>query len=80
MFTIICLQNQFGKRSANPLLPEMKKDCDRFEEGHKKGNQSNVDLHKAMNTHITKLKLLAGPLEDIKNHLPSLERDRGVYI
>jgi hypothetical protein len=33
-----------------------------------------------MNTHITNLKLLAGPLEDIKNHLPSLERDRGVYI
>jgi tyrosine-protein phosphatase non-receptor type 23 len=62
------------------MLPEMKKDCDRFEEGHKKGNQSNVDLHKAMNTHITNLKLLAGPLEDIKNHLPSLEKDRGVYI
>ena len=62
------------------MLPEMKKDCHRFEEGHKKGNQSNVDLHKAMNTHITNLKLLAGPLEDIKNHLPSLERDRGMYI
>ncbi|CAC5365468.1 PTPN23 [Mytilus coruscus] len=69
-------QKQFGKRSQNPMLPEIKKDCDRFQEGHKKGNQSNVDLHKAMNTHITNLKLLAGPLEDIKNHLPSLERDR----
>ncbi|XP_063417338.1 tyrosine-protein phosphatase non-receptor type 23-like [Mytilus trossulus] len=69
-------QKQFGKRSQNPMLPEIKKDSDRFQEGHKKGNQSNVDLHKAMNTHITNLKLLAGPLEDIKNHLPSLERDR----
>lgn len=62
------------------MLPEIKKECSKFEEGHKKGNQSNIDLHKAMNAHITNLKLLAGPLEDIKNYLPSLERDKGLLL
>ena len=48
-----------------------------FEEGHKKGSQSNNDLHKAMNTHINNLKLLSSPLEDLQKLLPSLDKAQG---
>ena len=48
-----------------------------FEEGLKKGRQSNSDLHKAMNTHINNLKLLSSPLVELQKWLPSLDKEQG---
>ena len=48
-----------------------------FEEGLKKGSLSNNDLHKVMNTHINKLKLLSRPLEELLKVLPSLDKQQG---
>ncbi|KAL5005900.1 hypothetical protein ScPMuIL_017058 [Solemya velum] len=69
-------QRMFGKRSLNVVLSEIRKECALYDEGHQKGSQSNNDLHKAMNTHITNLRLLGGPLEDLQKALPSLEQEK----
>lgn len=69
-------QKQFGKRSTNPMFENIRKELALFSEGHRKGSQSNNDLHKAMNAHITNLKLLGGPIEDIKNALPSKDKEK----
>ncbi|XP_053386604.1 tyrosine-protein phosphatase non-receptor type 23-like [Mercenaria mercenaria] len=69
-------QDTFGKRNPNAILSEIAQECARLEEGHKKGSQSNTDLHKAMNTHINNLKLLSSPLEDLQKLLPSVDKDR----
>ena len=68
----------FGKRNPNAILSDIAQECARLEEGHKKGSQSNADLHKAMNTHINNLKLLSSPLEDLQKLLPSVDKDRGI--
>jgi tyrosine-protein phosphatase non-receptor type 23 len=70
----------FGKRNPNAILSDIAQECARLEEGHKKGSQSNADLHKAMNTHINNLKLLSSPLEDLQKLLPSVDKDRGIII
>ena len=70
-------QKTFGKRATNVILGEISKEGQMFEEGHKKGSQSNSDLHKAMNTHINNLKLLSSPLEELQKLLPSLDKAQG---
>ena len=70
----------FGKRATNVVLGEITKECQMFEEGHKKGSQSNNDLHKAMNTHISNLKLLSSPLEELQKLLPSLDKAQGTRL
>ncbi|KAK3591678.1 hypothetical protein CHS0354_040598 [Potamilus streckersoni] len=69
-------QKMFGKRTRNLVLSEIEKECGMFEEGHKKGSQSNNDLHKAMNAHINNLRLLSGPLDDLQKALPSLDKEK----
>lgn len=62
------------------MFENIRKELALFSEGHRKGSQSNNDLHKAMNAHITNLKLLGGPIEDIKNALPSKDKEKSDYI
>ncbi|KAL3855251.1 hypothetical protein ACJMK2_014467 [Sinanodonta woodiana] len=69
-------QKTFGKRRRNLVLSEIEKECGMFEEGHKKGSQSNNDLHNAMNAHINNLRLLSGPLDDLQKALPSLDKEK----
>ncbi|XP_061164355.1 tyrosine-protein phosphatase non-receptor type 23-like [Saccostrea echinata] len=69
-------QKQFGKRAEHPMFENIRKELNLFSEGHKKGSKSNNDLHKAMNAHITNLRLLGGPIEDIKNALPSKDKEK----
>lgn len=61
------------------MFENIRKELALFSEGHRKGSQSNNDLHKAMNAHITNLKLLGGPIEDIKNALPSKDKEKSGY-
>ena len=65
-----------GKRAPNIIISEIGKEASKYEEGHRKASQSNADLHKAMNEHISRLKLLAGPLEELQAYIPSLEAIR----
>ena len=58
------------------MFENFRKELALFSEGHRKGSQSNNDLHKAMNAHITNLRLLGGPIEDIKNALPSKDKEK----
>ena len=76
-FDFISFQSTFGKRSPNVILGEIAKEFQMFEAGHRKGSQSNTDLHKAMNTHINNLKLLSSPLEELQQLLPSLDKAQG---
>ncbi|XP_041374588.1 tyrosine-protein phosphatase non-receptor type 23-like isoform X2 [Gigantopelta aegis] len=66
-------EKNFGKKAPNIVLSEMRKECEAHLEKHKQGSQSNESLHKAMNIHITNLKLLAGPPEDLQKALPTAE-------
>ena len=62
------------------MFENIRKELALFSEGHRKGSQSNNDLHKAMNAHITNLRLLGGPIEDIKNALPSKDKEKSKYL
>lgn len=53
-------------------LGEIKKESDKYEEAMKKGAESNAELHKAMNTHISHLKMLCLPPEELAKALPSV--------
>ncbi|XP_064646276.1 tyrosine-protein phosphatase non-receptor type 23-like [Lineus longissimus] len=65
-----------GKWVGNIIISEISKEGSKYKEGHTKASQSNTDLHKAMNEHISRLKLLAGPLEELQAKIPSLEAIR----
>ena len=69
-------QKIFGKRRVNHVLEEIEKECKKYEEGLTKASLSNQELHKAMNTHISNLRLLSGPLEELQSTLPSVELER----
>ncbi|NXH12016.1 PTN23 phosphatase, partial [Bucco capensis] len=73
------LQELLGKVPAppgSPLLPspalaEVSKECSKYMEVHEKASFTNTELHKAMNLHIGNLRLLSGPLEQVRAALPS---------
>jgi tyrosine-protein phosphatase non-receptor type 23 len=65
-----------GRRVGNIIISEIRKEASKYQEGHSKASQSNTDLHKAMNEHISRLKLLAGPLEELQTKIPSLDAIR----
>lgn len=69
-------QQTFGKRQKIAGLEEIEKECKKYEEGLTKASLSNQELHKAMNTHISNLRLLSGPLDHLQHALPSVELER----
>uniref|UniRef100_A0A803YDT7 Protein tyrosine phosphatase non-receptor type 23 n=1 Tax=Meleagris gallopavo TaxID=9103 RepID=A0A803YDT7_MELGA len=52
-------------------LAEVSKECSKYMEVHEKASFTNTELHKAMNLHIGNLRLLSGPLEQVRAALPS---------
>lgn len=52
-------------------LAEVSKEWDKYMEVHEKASFTNTELHKAMNLHISNLRLLSGPLEQLRAALPS---------
>nr|XP_047909332.1 tyrosine-protein phosphatase non-receptor type 23 [Anser cygnoides] len=52
-------------------LAEVSKECSKYLEVHEKASFTNTELHKAMNLHIGNLRLLSGPLEQVRAALPS---------
>ncbi|XP_069715230.1 tyrosine-protein phosphatase non-receptor type 23 isoform X2 [Phaenicophaeus curvirostris] len=57
--------------SPSPALAEVSKECSKYMEVHEKASFTNTELHKAMNLHIGNLRLLSGPLEQVRAALPS---------
>ncbi|NXD63008.1 PTN23 phosphatase, partial [Eolophus roseicapillus] len=55
----------------SPGLAEVSKECSKYLEVHEKASFTNTELHKAMNLHIGNLRLLSGPLEQVRAALPS---------
>ncbi|KAG8541539.1 hypothetical protein GDO81_028757 [Engystomops pustulosus] len=69
------LQDEVGKINVPPTSPpamvEVSKDWSKYMEVHEKASFTNTELHKAMNLHISNLRLLSGPLEQLQQALPA---------
>ncbi|XP_046690436.1 tyrosine-protein phosphatase non-receptor type 23b isoform X2 [Silurus meridionalis] len=57
-------------REKTPELTELQNEFKKYEAVHQAASQSNTELHQAMNQHIPNLRLLQGPLEELRNSLP----------
>ncbi|XP_043921950.1 tyrosine-protein phosphatase non-receptor type 23 [Protopterus annectens] len=62
---------QQGQQVETPGLSEVKKEWEKYMGVHEKASFTNTELHKAMNLHIGNLRLLSGPLEQLRAALPS---------
>ncbi|XP_042370958.1 tyrosine-protein phosphatase non-receptor type 23-like, partial [Plectropomus leopardus] len=51
-------------------LLEVRRDLEKYMEAHEKASFTNTELHRAMNLHISNLRLLGGPLDVLKEALP----------
>ena len=61
-------------------MNEIQSDCTKYLEGLNKAAQSNSELHRAMHSHISNLKLLSGPLDELEKALPSAAEQRCKYL
>ncbi|KAJ8290819.1 hypothetical protein GJAV_G00017930 [Gymnothorax javanicus] len=67
------LEEAAGKQAvppAPPTLAELRRDLDKYLEAHEKASFTNTELHRAMNLHISNLRLLGGPLDALREALP----------
>ncbi|XP_058233386.1 tyrosine-protein phosphatase non-receptor type 23b isoform X2 [Hemibagrus wyckioides] len=74
------LLNVVGQKELPPRPPELmelQNEFRKYEAAHQAASQTNTDLHKAMNQHIPNLRLLQGPLDELRNSLaqPQLTED-----
>ncbi|XP_052002622.1 tyrosine-protein phosphatase non-receptor type 23-like isoform X1 [Xyrauchen texanus] len=51
-------------------LAELRRDLEKYLEAHEKASFTNTELHRAMNLHISNLRLLGGPLDTLSEALP----------
>lgn len=58
-------------------LAEIRRDLEKYMEAHEKASFTNTELHRAMNLHISNLRLLGGPLESLKEALPRPQLNEG---
>uniref|UniRef100_A0A3Q2QC70 Tyrosine-protein phosphatase non-receptor type 23 n=1 Tax=Fundulus heteroclitus TaxID=8078 RepID=A0A3Q2QC70_FUNHE len=56
--------------AQNQALAEIQRDLEKYMEAHEKASFTNTELHRAMNLHISNLRLLGGPLESLREALP----------
>nr|XP_055066902.1 tyrosine-protein phosphatase non-receptor type 23 [Misgurnus anguillicaudatus]XP_055066903.1 tyrosine-protein phosphatase non-receptor type 23 [Misgurnus anguillicaudatus]XP_055066904.1 tyrosine-protein phosphatase non-receptor type 23 [Misgurnus anguillicaudatus] len=67
------LEEAAGKQ-ALPERPstmaELRRDLEKYFEAHEKASFTNTELHRAMNLHISNLRLLGGPLDTLREALP----------
>ncbi|KAB5532835.1 hypothetical protein PHYPO_G00124720 [Pangasianodon hypophthalmus] len=67
------LEEVAGKQSvpAQPAaIAELRRDLEKYLEAHEKASFTNTELHRAMNLHISNLRLLGGPLDTLREALP----------
>lgn len=63
--------------AENQALAEIQRDLEKYMEAHEKASFTNTELHRAMNLHISNLRLLGGPLESLKEALPKPQLSEG---
>ncbi|MCI4392313.1 hypothetical protein PGIGA_G00144570 [Pangasianodon gigas] len=68
--TLVNVAGQKGLPPRPPELTELQKEFRKYETAHQVASQTNTELHKAMNQHIPNLRLLQGPLEELRKSLP----------
>uniref|UniRef100_A0A3Q0RM09 Tyrosine-protein phosphatase non-receptor type 23 n=1 Tax=Amphilophus citrinellus TaxID=61819 RepID=A0A3Q0RM09_AMPCI len=56
--------------AQSQALAELRRDLEKYMEAHEKASFTNTELHRAMNLHISNLRLLGGPLESLREALP----------
>ncbi|XP_026870758.2 tyrosine-protein phosphatase non-receptor type 23b [Electrophorus electricus] len=61
-------QNEHPGRPA--ALQELQRELQKYKEAHQTASHTNMELHHAMNQHVPNLRLLQGPLEQLKSSLP----------
>ncbi|KAM9436144.1 tyrosine-protein phosphatase non-receptor type 23 isoform 2-T2 [Clarias gariepinus] len=67
------LEEVAGKQSVPPqpgAVAELRRDLEKYLEAHEKASFTNTELHRAMNLHISNLRLLGGPLDTLREALP----------
>uniref|UniRef100_M3YUA0 BRO1 domain-containing protein n=1 Tax=Mustela putorius furo TaxID=9669 RepID=M3YUA0_MUSPF len=70
------LQEALGQAGASPAgskaeLAEVRRDWAKYMEVHEKASFTNSELHRAMNLHVGNLRLLSGPLDQVRAALPT---------
>jgi tyrosine-protein phosphatase non-receptor type 23 len=62
-----------GKRPPSIVATDLTREANKYQEAHAKASESNQTLHKAMTLHITNLKVLSLPLDELKKHIPAVK-------
>ncbi|KAJ9584232.1 hypothetical protein L9F63_021437, partial [Diploptera punctata] len=65
-------QQMMGKRPPSIVATDLTREANKYQEAHAKASESNQTLHKAMTLHISNLKILSQPLEEIQKHIPNI--------
>ncbi|XP_073915694.1 tyrosine-protein phosphatase non-receptor type 23 isoform X3 [Castor canadensis] len=70
------LQEALGQAGAGPAvakaeLAEVRREWAKYMEVHEKASFTNSELHRAMNVHVGNLRLLSGPLDQVRAALPT---------
>ena len=77
------LEEAAGKQAvpAQPsVLAELRRDLEKYLEAHEKASFTNTELHRAMNLHISNLRLLGGPLDTLREALPKPQLTEGACL
>ncbi|XP_061674793.1 tyrosine-protein phosphatase non-receptor type 23 [Syngnathoides biaculeatus] len=61
---------EFHPAEQAQLLADIRRDLEKYMEAHEKASFTNTELHRAMNLHISNLRLLGGSLESLRDALP----------
>uniref|UniRef100_G3UGF5 Protein tyrosine phosphatase non-receptor type 23 n=1 Tax=Loxodonta africana TaxID=9785 RepID=G3UGF5_LOXAF len=69
-------QEAVGQAGASPAAPtaelaEVRREWAKYMEVHEKASFTNSELHRAMNLHVGNLRLLSGPLDQVRAALPT---------
>lgn len=60
-------------------LAEVRREWAKYMEVHEKASFTNSELHRAMNLHVGNLRLLSGPLDQVRAALPTPVLSPGEY-
>lgn len=62
-----------GKRAPSIVATDLSREAAKYQEAHGKASESNQNLHKAMTAHVANIKVLAMPLSQLQQHIPSID-------
>ncbi|KRT83132.1 tyrosine phosphatase [Oryctes borbonicus] len=66
-------QTIMGKRPPSIIATDLSREAAKYQEAHGKASESNQNLHKAMTAHVANIKILAMPLAQLQQHIPSID-------